>query len=248
MHIIASMSTIPSRISHIRPAIESVLAQTIPINHVELNVPFRSVRTNELYVIPDWMTEIGRLRLFRVDQDYGPITKIAPTLLRYQLNSDTYIWSVDDDCAYPSNQLELLLRAHRPDQHRILTRHGGEIKPDGTVQFWYGEAQVSMFEGFEGVLYPPGCIRDDFAEYVRATSANADCRSNDDIVLSLYFMRHAIPMYLYNKPSEAPYMNSGWQSYGELDALRASVGGNWQPIYKRVIDFVSTLSPSLPHE
>ena len=51
-----------------------------------------------------------------------------------------------------------------------------------------------MFEGFGGVLYPPACIGEDFLKYLTVTSANADCRKNDDIVLAMYFSSHGLPM------------------------------------------------------
>jgi hypothetical protein len=235
------MTTTPSRIAHIRPAIESVLGQSVAVDHLELNIPDCSIRTGEPYVIPDWMPGIERLKVFRIGRDLGPISKIAPTLLRHRGDDQTYVWSVDDDCAYPPNQLELLCRAHDPQQHRILTRHGGKCKSDGTVEFWYGDLEIDMFEGFGGVLYPPDCIGDDFASYVAATSGNADCRSSDDMVLSLYFRRRGIPIHLYNLPDDAPWMNTGWLPHAEADALRIAVGGDYAPIYQRVIEFVTTL-------
>jgi hypothetical protein len=241
MRIVASMTTTPSRIGQIEPAIESVLRQSVPIDHLELNVPDRSIRTGEPYVIPNWMSSIERLQVFRIGQDLGPISKIAPTLLRYRGDKQTYLWSVDDDFAYPPDLLELLCRAHDPNRYRILARHGGTIKPDGSVQFLYGTAEVSMFEGFGGVLYPPDCVGDDFATYVAATSANTDCRSMDDMVLSLYFKRRGVPIYL-NRPKEAPYIPSGGLPYAKADALRLSIGGDWQPIYKRIIAYVATLN------
>jgi hypothetical protein len=235
------MTTTPLRIAHIRPAIESVLSQSVPVEHLELNVPHYSIRTGEMYVIPDWMGNVDRLQIFRTAEDYGPVTKIAPTLQRYRRNKEIFLWSVDDDCTYPANQLELLCGGHDQNKYRILTRHGGAVDADGNVQMWYGTAEVSMFEGFGGVLYPPDCTDDDFDSYVKATSANVDCRSSDDMVLSLYFRHRGVPIYLYNKPDEAPYMNTGWMSYAKNDALRLSIGGDWKPIYKRVIAFVTAL-------
>ena len=114
MRIIASMTTIPSRIDLIRPVIEAVLAQTVPIEHMELNIPDRCIRTGEPYVVPAWLECMDRVMVFRTE-DYGPITKVAPTFLRHQNDHETYIWSVDDDCAYPANQLELLCRVHCPE-------------------------------------------------------------------------------------------------------------------------------------
>lgn len=239
--VVASMTTIPSRIRFIRPAIEAVLAQTVPVVHIELNIPHISKRTGELYELPDWLIGLERTKIYRTD-DYGPITKVAPTLLRYKTDQETYIWSVDDDCAYPTNQLELLCTVHDPSKRRILTRYGGELKSDGTVQFWYGEGEVTMFEGFGGVLYPPGCIGDDFQTYLDFTSANEYCRKNDDIVLAMYFAHNQIPMYLYNRPSDdVPYMVTGWIDDANLNPL--SVSG-WEDIYKKIFAFIKSNWPA----
>ena len=130
MRIVASMTTIPSRIDRIRPAIESVLGQTVSVEHLELNVPYICARTNETYTLPTWLTEMDGVKIFRT-VDYGPITKIAPTLQRYKDDHETYLWSVDDDFAYPSNQLEMLYRGHSSSDYRILARHGGDFDADG---------------------------------------------------------------------------------------------------------------------
>ncbi len=235
------MTTIPSRIDRIRPVIEAILAQTVPVEHIELNIPYRCIRTDERYTVPTWLECTDRVMIFRTE-DYGPITKVAPTFVRHQNDHETYIWSVDDDCAYPTNQLELLCRVHHPDKRRILTRYGGELKADGTVQFWYGEGQVTMFEGFGGVLYPPASVGEDFLEYLTVTSANADCRKNDDMVLAMYFSSRGLPMYLYNQPSEgAPYMVPGWLPHAKQDAL--SQGGHAEN-YKRIFAFINSLRQS----
>ena len=245
IRIVASMTTIPSRIDTIRPVIEAVLGQTTAVDHLELNIPYRSIRAGVEYVIPPWLAALDRVKVFRTD-DYGPITKIAPSLVRHKDDSETYLWSVDDDCAYPPNQLEVLCRAHRPSERCILVRYGGELKSDGTVQFWHGEADVTMFEGFGGVLYPPGCIGDDFAEYVETTSKNELCRRNDDIVLSMYFTARRVRIRLYNVPSEeTPYMVSGWLPHAQLDALSAN---GHKENYKSIFQFIKSLQTGHPSQ
>jgi len=77
MRIIATMTTIPSRIDGIRPVIEAVLAQTVPIEHIELNIPYTCIRTGESYAVPEWLESMHRVQIFRTE-DYGPITKVAP--------------------------------------------------------------------------------------------------------------------------------------------------------------------------
>jgi hypothetical protein len=108
------MTTTPSRIERIRPALDSVIAQSASIEHIEMNIPYVSARTNELYALPRWLEGMDRVKIFRTE-DYGPITNVAPTLLRHRCDHDTYIWSVDGDYAYPTNQLEMLCRCHRPE-------------------------------------------------------------------------------------------------------------------------------------
>lgn len=240
MRIIATMTTLPSRIDRIRPALESFIAQTVPIEHVEVNVPYVCVRTNETYVLPKWLEDMDRVKIFRTD-DYGPITKVAPTLLRHKDEQQTYIWSVDDDYVYPTNQLEMLCRCHRSSESRILTRHGGTFDIDGNVRFHFGEMEVSMFEGFGTVLYPPACIGEDFLEYVQKTSENVDCRKNDDVVLSLYFTSHRVPIYLCNRPSETePFYPTDWLPYSrEKDAIRQD--SEHLPRIKRIFQFLNSL-------
>jgi hypothetical protein len=244
MRIIASMTTIPSRIDHIRPAIESVIAQTVPIEDLELNIPYVCVRTNEQYVLPTWLEEMNRVKIFRTD-DYGSITKVAPTFLRHKNDEQTYIWSADDDFAYPTDQLEKLFRYHRPSKYRILARHGGQFKEDGSIDFMFGEAEVSMFEGFGTVLYPPSCIGEDFLEYVQRTSENMDCRKSDDVVLSHYFSSRRIPIYLCNIPSQSePFYPTGAITFSDDRNALVSETGEHRERYARVHRYLNSLSPT----
>lgn len=239
MKIIASMTTIPSRIALIEPVIAAALSQTVHIDHVEINVPYKLVKRNEDYELPSWMANMQGLEVHRTE-DFGAITKVAPTFMRYRDTEDTFIWSIDDDCVFPPNQLELLMTAHDPDKRRILTRYGGQLNDDGSLLHFYGSAQVSFFEGFGGVLYPPRCVLPDFDEFLHLTSQNADCREGDDIVLSMYFNRIGLPIYLHNVPTdEAPYLVSGFLPHAQVDALSAR---EHDEKYKRVHRFVRSLT------
>ncbi len=239
--VIASLTTIPSRIDHIRPVLLSALNQTVKIEKVEINIPLVCGRTGEEYLIPDWLIDMRGVEIFRTE-DYGPITKIAPTLLRHSSRSDLYVWAIDDDCAYPSDQLEVLLKGFSPDESRILVRYGGALNSGHDFQNWYGEGLVSFFEGFGGVLYPPNSVGKDFDDYVKITSDNQDCRRSDDIVLSMYFNNRNIPIYLYNHPDAVhPYLVEGWLKHAGTDAL--SEGGHREK-YGRAFEFVRGLLKS----
>ena len=245
MRVVASMTTTPSRIDRIRPAIASVLAQSVPVEHLEMNIPYVCRRTGESYVVPPWLEAMERVRIFRTE-DYGPITKVAPTLVRYHGDPLTCVWSADDDIAYPANQLAMLLRCQCPSQRRILARHGGFFQPDGGITFMVGKLEVSMFEGFGTVLYPPGCVGEDFLDYVSTTSENEDCRRSDDVVLSFYFLSRLVPIFLCNRPSDGEPFYPTWLPHAwESDALTRQDGGHIER-YKRVFQFLRSRATECP--
>lgn len=240
MRIIASMTTIPSRIAKIEPVIESIFNQDVEISHLEINIPQVCQRNGERYEIPSWLAELSKVEIFRTE-DYGPITKIAPTLIRHK-DDGNFIWSVDDDCRYPAYQLRLLTSICRPNENRILTRYGGALEEGGIFKPWFGQGQCTMLEGFGGVLYPPGCIKSDFEKFLDETSKDPFCRANDDIVLAMYFNHHRVPIFLHNMPSDdIPYMVDGWMEHSALDAL--STGGH-KEAYEGAYRFISRYFPS----
>jgi FkbM family methyltransferase len=231
------MTTIPSRIEFIEPVIEAALSQSQPVDSIEINIPYYCIRTRQQYTLPLWLENMDRVRIFRTE-DFGAITKVAPTLIRHMDDPDVYIWSIDDDCAMPPDQLALTLRAFNEREPRILARYGGGLYR-GETRNWIGEGYITFFEGFGGILYPPRCIKSGFQEYVESTSRNDDCRKSDDIVLSMYFNRIRFPIYLFNKPNlETPYMVEGWLAHKKTDNL---LGSGHTGKYKRVFKFVSEL-------
>lgn len=240
------MTTIPSRIDHIRPVIEAVLNQSVKVERIEINVPYICVRTGEAYRIPDWFSDYGSLFVHRTE-DWGPITKIAPTLLRHRDDEEALVWSVDDDCAYPANQLSLLASHVSPGEKRILTRHGGLVAEGGSIDFVYGVMPVDMLEGFGGVLYPTNCIDDDFEAYCRTMIENTDCRKSDDILLSFYFRKRGVEILLANQPTDdVPFMPSGFQPYATAsDSLSAVDGGHLEK-YKRVYAYLNEKFKPVP--
>jgi hypothetical protein len=237
MYIVASMTTIPSRLSKTRTVIESILSQTIPIDHLEFNIPYHCIRTGEIYTIPEWLKNIPKVEIHRTE-DYGAITKVAPTLLRHK-NKDTYIWSVDDDFEYPCNTLATLFRAHKPSIQRILCLQGAFWNnTDGTG--YHGtsnEGLVHFVEGFGSVLYPPNCIKDDFENYVVTTSKDMDCRKSDDIILSNYFAKNEIPMYTCFNPERFDIHTKAMPYYNDSHALHLQDTGHSER-YTRVYNYL----------
>jgi glycosyltransferase involved in cell wall biosynthesis len=189
--IIASLTTIPSRIDKIQVCLQSLLDQTIPVK-VQINVPYKCVRTNEDYVIPEWLEKMN-VEIFRTE-DYGAITKVAPTFLRCK---DEFIWSVDDDWKYPPNSLETLFKEHDPKNPRILAHSGVSYDSNFNIEYLNGGSKnVPIAEGYTSILYPPQIWKSDFKEYLDKVSENSDCRKSDDLVLGNYFAKIGVTTFL----------------------------------------------------
>ena len=204
MKIIASMTTIPSRIDLIKPVLDSIKQQTILVEKIEINVPYICVRTGEKYNIPEWLLAMKDVEIHRTE-DYGAITKIAPTLLRHK-DEDVLIWSVDDDFKYPINMLAILYRMYDPAIPRILSHSGGMLKLKGNVlniNTHTQEGKVDFIEGFATVLYPTNVIKEDFEEYVIQTATQLDNRKSDDIIISNYFVLKGVSLYNCADPSNS---------------------------------------------
>src|SRR5262249_62081130 len=109
--VIASLSTLPSRINNLRATIRSLLQQTRPPDEIILAVPEFSIREERPYVVPEYLLHLPRLRILHSEKDWGPATKSIP-IVQEELaagRGDTLIMVVDDDRVYPRDALATYL-------------------------------------------------------------------------------------------------------------------------------------------
>lgn len=189
--IIASLTTIPSRIDKLQEVINRILNQTITIDHVEINIPHIFERTKEEYIIPDWLNNMDKVKIYRTE-DYGPATKVVPTFIRYKDNPNVYVWSCDDDYYYPNNMLSLFTDGANPSDE-IKGYESSEF--DKNYQFTNiansTKYYVYCLQGYGTILYPPNIIKDDFIDYMNTCIKSNEC-VNDDVILGNYFVKHSI--------------------------------------------------------
>lgn len=238
MLIIASLTTMPNRINLIRPVLDAIRNQKVKVHHIEINVPYKCIRTGEDYVIPQWLEEYPDLEIYRTE-DYGAITKVAPTLLRHK-DEEVYIWSVDDDVKYPSNTLEGLIKKHNPSIKRILAYSVGKITTRGFEGSSSIEGYGMVLEGVGSVLYPLDCIKDDFLSYVEKTSSIPDCRVSDDIILSNYFEGQGIRIFRCPDLAKLKIGSSLLPYYKDKTATHLQTGGHSNR-YVRVLYHLQSL-------
>jgi hypothetical protein len=206
--VIVSLTTSPSRLKLLEPAIESFLKQEYVPHQIEINLPMK-YKNKEEYVIPDFLLpkpdtvsegyqntswsslKYPTVNIFRQDQDIGPATKIIPTILRYKNDPDAYIISFDDDHKYPDKMVSTLLKGLKLYGDKNVYTIGGinmHVGAKMTLEGYnpYFTGQVDVLEGVFGVLYNPRLFDDDLMPYFEKIIKCKECLTSDDITISNY--------------------------------------------------------------
>ena len=120
--VIISFTTTPSRISKIRPMINSILDQTVKVDGIYLNIPEK----NEKYKIPKDFNNI--LNIFVTKKDYGEKNNFIPTMLRED-NSDTIIILLVDDYIYGKDFIQSIIEENKNNDNPIVSKKAILLKP-----------------------------------------------------------------------------------------------------------------------
>ena len=172
LKIIVSMTTTAHRVKFLNHTLKSLLAQTISPDSIELNIPYKYERADldpvDIDAVPYGFS------VYRC-KDYGPATKLLPTLQRYK-DKDVIIIYCDDDRTYDPSWIERLLIVHEKhgkccvademfdipyyiNQERIKKTPLYRLKRVFTLGLWQPRkvnyAQSVIVEGFGGVLVRP---------------------------------------------------------------------------------------------
>jgi len=152
MRLVVSFTTIPSRIDRIRPMVDSILAQTVKPDRLVLWLPTRCGKENVEYVIPNWMRSLS-FEIANCGCDYGPATKLIPSLLS-EPSPETRIVTLDDDVAYEKHALEELSLSSIGYPDRALGFMGCTSGPTYVhAESVTGFVDVDVLGGYRGVIY-----------------------------------------------------------------------------------------------
>ncbi len=172
------MTTIPSRIDLLEPALESLWHQSRQADRLILSVPEDSDREDDRYVIPEFLTD-GRfpdswLTLARPPQDFGPGTKLLGALPH--LDGDELVVLADDDVRYAPTFLDGLVIEHeaRP----------GEAHSYYTYRAW----GLAIGQGCDGFAFPAAQV-DGIHEWIDPHLDVPAIRHHDDVWISFFLRR-----------------------------------------------------------
>lgn len=121
---IVTLTTIPPRMDRINETLASLLGQSLAPDRIILNIPQHYRRPDFAYdTLPKLPSGID---LNITDQDYGPATKLLPTLRAYH-GKDVNIIFCDDDRIYPTQWLSNLVENSKKFPNECITVAAGLV-------------------------------------------------------------------------------------------------------------------------
>jgi hypothetical protein len=194
--VVVSLTTMPDRIQHLRPTINSLLDQSLRPDAIYLNLPDRSHRFQSRYTVPGFLDQVSSLEIRSCGYDWGPATKVIPTL-QAETDPDTMIIVVDDDQIYPRRMIERFVFHEDDFPDAALCARGFRIPLAlhhplrDTV---YGTrvdspVEVEVMQGSAGVLVKPRFFTDEFLDY---TDAPESATMVDDVWIGGNLARNGV--------------------------------------------------------
>ena len=125
--IYLSLTTIPERLVH--PWFYNNLKNLMNLMNLNgnykviLNIPETFKGTGEKYIIPQNVLDLQKDNLIinRVQEDYGPITKLLGTLMNNNIPDDACIMICDDDIPYYKDFVKLIYKEYIKNKNIIYT-------------------------------------------------------------------------------------------------------------------------------
>jgi hypothetical protein len=195
-----TLTTLPSRIDRMQLTIKSLLRQSVRPAAIRINIPYESRREGVPYRIPGWLARLRAVTIVR-GTDYGPATKLIPTLL--DSAPDARLLVVDDDRIYHPyfvEQMTALADAHAgaavaasgwdaPDDRidrpttLLATLRGRPPAPIKCTRV-RGARDVDIVQGLSGYVVQPRFF--DLEAIVNYTQAPAAALLVDDVWISAH--------------------------------------------------------------
>lgn len=207
MKNIISLTTIPSRIKYIKPCIDRLLRQNLPI-YLWLSSEYN--RIDGKVIVPEFLKN-SKIKINYV-KDRGSITKLYPAL---RMSNVDCIITADDDVLYPDGWAEGLLNYSNKYKDSVIAYRGRHIKKNITykkckiVYKPQEVTKVNFLTGSFGVLYKKEFFSDKFIDADYFTTV-------DDIDISVELKKNNVDIKII--PTENDIVNTALE-YRKNDML-----------------------------
>ena len=261
--LVASLTTIPSRVHLLPLSVESLWTQRRRPDKLQINIPAYCRRESAPY--PD-ETSLRRLLPYPDSwlvirtgvADEGPITKLLPTL-EDERDSSTVILLVDDDTVYGPDLIRLMLEHRTEHPTHKATGFSGRLAvavvkrftPTVTLRFCSNtttDTGVTFLENFSGGFFERDCFPQQ-VEQIRAqlSSLPPGCFYTDDIVIGALLARANIERTVVSTGGVRQWVHDNQAP----NALRADGNIEWRNVsnYRQLValGFFPQLAVPWPH-
>lgn len=206
--VVISLTTTPERIVHLKPTLVSLLDSTRRVDEIRINLPYISKR-GQPYVIPKWLESLKSIRLARIEQDWGPGSKIYPALL--EEDPQTVIIAIDDDMIYGSSLIENLVAQYYHHGGQAVITTTGQLASDYVhksklsliLDFLRGPQSVEVVRGVSGFVLSPALVP---KEVFDLESGPPEAVWVDDDWLSGWLKVYGVPVYQMGSQAKSHFI------------------------------------------
>ena len=191
--IVISMTTIPSRLDKLAPTLSSLLSQSRRVDEIRLNIPYKTMK-GEQYKIPEYFDELEHIKIYRITKDYGPSSKLLPTVKDEASNTNIVV--VDDDMIYGSRLVQMLANIFKKCGEKAVITNYGCNRHDNKITRMYnyfsGEKRVYLLFGCGGYILKASMIPEEIYDY---DNGPPEAKYVDDNWISGWLWCKGIPVY-----------------------------------------------------
>jgi hypothetical protein len=234
---IISLTTTPPRLKHLKPILMSLLDSSVAVTEIRLNVPYTSCKGIP-YVIPKWLTKLKNVKIHRTEKDWGPATKLLPTLIDCysNLNMNTKIIVVDDDVIYGYYMVETIneyFEKYNRNKKVAITMYGDKVAKDNTMKYdmstragnyMAGDRYTDILRGHSAYMVTPNMFTTEIFDY---TKHPKECFFVDDNYFSFHLKRNNVRILMAGLSYKAiPFSDTVNGAIGGLHATLNKNGKN----------------------
>lgn len=197
---IISFTSTPDRLFNIRPTLISLLDQSVRVREIRVNIPYRSCKGIK-YRVPHWLRGLKNVKVARVEKDWGPATKLIPTLLSLEGEPQTKIIVTDDDVIYGYYTVEELyshFEKWNKNRPTAVTMYGDVIGENHDTEnglytrvtnYVKGDNFVDILRGHSAYIVTPSMFKGSLLEYSRVPK---ECFFVDDNYFSAHLKANGV--------------------------------------------------------
>ena len=137
--VVLSLTTMPHHLDLLEATLKSLSEQTYQADVIYLNLPKQKSRSGASYYVPEYVKNYERVRVLRPDRDFGPLTKLFPSL-EEEHDPDTLIITVDDDKIYSPDTVRTLVYYSKHDKNTAWGDCGW-----GFQRIWHQMALIPVY-------------------------------------------------------------------------------------------------------